>query len=176
MDDTITDTTTPTLTDTQIADAVRNDYPDDSFALGHGDERRVFPIKDLSYDSYIEFLKLARPVMDLLIGSLDVAMDEKGEPTLTIRRESLDLDVLLDVAGTSLPRLAHLCCKQSDPRITVDEVKRLARRPMDLLDVVIKQVQHNKIVQEFADFFPRLVTSLSQLAPESTIGAIPSSS
>ena len=160
-----------TLTESQIADAVRNDYPEASFTLGQSEAARTFPIKDLSYDAYIEFLKVGKPILDLVIGAITVTTDENGDSQIAFNKEAVDLDLVIEMAGTSLPRLAHLCCKQSDPKITVDQVKALARRPMDLLDVVLKQVKHNQLVQEFADFFPRLVTSLSQLAPESTTAA-----
>lgn len=153
------------ITDIKIANAARNEY-DASFVLGG----RTFPIKDLGYDDYIEFIKLSKPVVEAVLGAVSVATDEHGEAQVNLEPTGVDFDALIDMAGTNLPRLAWMCCRQSDTRITVDEVKRLARRPMELMDVVLAQIKHNQIVEELAKFFPRLVTSLTTLAPSSMTG------
>lgn len=149
------------LTTSQIADAVRNDYPDKSFKLGN----REFPIHDLDYDSYIEFMELARPIIVSLANTITPVMkDQKLDFDLNYGK--LDFGSLIKLAGNELPRMAHICCRQSDPKVSIADVKRLARRPHNLIEVVLLQVKHNELVKEFADFFPRLKESVLGLAPD----------
>lgn len=152
--------TTQKLTDEQIANAVRNDYGDACFTLGD----RVFPVKDLDYDSYVEMMRLAQPVIELVAGALDIK-DGDGEADLALNPANIDYARIIELCGKDLPKMAWLCCKQSDYKITVDQVKQLARRPQVLIEVVLIQVQHNKLVEEFAGFFPRIGERLYALVP-----------
>lgn len=143
------------VTDELISNAVRNDYGDDAvFTLGD----RTFPVKDLSYDDYIEFVRLARPIVTGAVAGFDL-MSGDFNPL------ALDYEALLELAGKELPKMAWLCCRQSDPKITVDQVKALARRPYPLIDAVLVQVKHNQMVNELKDFFPVVVKRLMELAP-----------
>jgi hypothetical protein len=158
----------PELTSEQIHNAVRNEYPDKSFQLGD----RTFPVKDLSYDDYLEFCDLARPIIESVVGIVDLSMAD-GKSDVEFNPAGLDFNQIIKLAGKELPRMAWICCRQSDPNITIDEVKRLARRPMALLTVVLAQVQHNQMVQEFVDFFQSLAQRVSGLAPELAQAAKP---
>jgi hypothetical protein len=66
-----------------------------------------------------------------------------------------------------------VCCRMSDPKIKIEDVKRLAGRPHVLLEIVLLQIKHNEIVKEFADFFPRIAKALETLAPEASALAAP---
>lgn len=154
------------ITPTQVANAARNDYQTEeghSFTLGD----RQFEIKDLDYDSYIEFCNLARPIIAAVSGALELSdgKNNNGEMGLSFNPATMDFDQLIGLAGKELPRMAHICCRQSDPKIKVDEVKRLARRPHFLLEAVLLQVKHNQLVKEFADFFPRIAAAMNDLVP-----------
>lgn len=164
----------PELTPTDIAKAVRNE-PRGTFTLGDeefGVTPRTFEIKDLDYDSYIEFVDLARPILSALAESLQVTQDN-GELGLQFDPSSLNYEELIKLAGSKLPRMAWLCCKQSDRSIKLDEVKRLGRRPHNLLMVVIEQVKANKLVEEFARAFPQIAASLKELVPAATEAVAP---
>jgi hypothetical protein len=144
------------VTEELISNAVRNDYGADAvFTLGD----RTFPVKDLSYDDYIEFVRLARPIITGAVAGFDL-MSGDFNPM------AIDYEDLLSLAGKELPKMAWLCCRASDAKITIDQVKALARRPYPLIDVVLVQVKHNQMVAELKDFFPVVVKRLMELAPE----------
>lgn len=167
-----TPTTAPTPE--QIANAVRNDH-DAFFTLGRGGKARQFPIRDLGYDDYLSFIRLIKPVIESAMGAIELKPNELGEVTMSLGEGNFDVGALLDMADDELPRLALICCRQSDASMTVQQVKELGRRPMDLIEIVLKQAKHNQLVEEFASFFPRIVASLSDLAPSSMTEAIRSS-
>jgi hypothetical protein len=156
---------TETLTTSDIARALRNE-PAGTFTLSNPrtGESKTFDLLDLDYDSYIEFCDLARPIIGAVSGALSMNSDG-GEVKLGFDPLGLDFGELLKLAGKELPRMVWLCCKLSDPKIKVDDIKRLAHRPHVLLEVVLMQIKHNGIVQEFADFFPRIAKALEELAP-----------
>lgn len=144
---------------------MRNE-PRGTFTLGN--ERlgvREFDIKDLSYDDYIEFCDLARPIITSVSESLEVTQDN-GQLDLQFNFVNLDFEKILKLAQKELPRMAWICCRQSDPKIKIEEVKRLAHRPQAMLEVVLAQIKHNEMVKEFADFFPRIASALNELMPE----------
>jgi hypothetical protein len=62
--------------------------------------------------------------------------------------------------------MAWICCKQSDSKVSIADVKRLARRPFPLIEAVLLQIKHNEIVKEFQSFFPRLGKIIGELVPE----------
>lgn len=164
------------ITDTQqqhpkpelIHDAVRNEYHK-FFSLGD----RQFDLKDLAYDDYLEFIDLARPIIESVADSLNVVADNAGGSEVKLDPLGLDFQKLIKLAGHELPRMAWICCKQSDPKISIADVKRLARRPYPLLEVVLLQVQHNKLIEELQDFFPRLGKIVGEMVPEAKAAVEP---
>lgn len=135
-------------------------------------ESRTFERKHLTYDAYIEFCKLAYPIITAVGSGLKIGSD-KGVMDFDFDPTTLDYQQLLGMCGAELPRMAHLCCKQSDPKITLEDVKRLGYRPQNLLAVVLAQVKHNDMVKEFADFFPTLVEKITALIPETKVALTP---
>lgn len=153
------------LSQSEISRAARNE-PVGSFTLKntHTGEEREFELKDLEYDSYIEFVDLARPIIAAVAGAVQ-SRDNHGEFQLAFDPAGIDFGELIRLAGKELPRMALIVCRQSDPKIKLDDVKRLGRRPMQLLEIVLQQIKQNQIVQEFSDFFPRIATALQELLP-----------
>lgn len=155
------------ITPETISNAVRNEHPNvPAIVLGPEGAQREFPLKDLDYDSYIDFCRLAKPIITAVASGMAVKTDEKGEVDLGFNPFDLDFDTLIEMAGENLPRMAWLCLKQSEPKISIGEVKKLARRPQVMIEIVLAQVKHNEMVQEFASFFPRILQALTDLAPE----------
>lgn len=154
----------------EIHNAVRNEHHK-HFVLGD----REFPIKDLAYDDYLEFIDLARPIIESVADSLNVVGDGAGGSEVKLDPLGLDFQKLIKLAGHELPRMAWICCKQSDPKIAIADVKRLAKRPFPLIEVVLIQVQHNKLIEEFQDFFPRLGKIVGEMVPEAqaAVEAVP---
>jgi hypothetical protein len=164
------------LSDELLHNAVQNDY-NKSFELGG----REFQLKDLAYDDYVLFVKLASPLVESVIGVVQPVLSaaEDGSPELIkdfkIDMSAIDVDTMADMAGHNLPIMAHLVCKQSAPQITLNEVKELAmsrknktRGPFAMLEIVLRQVAHNKLIEEFAEFFPRLGSLVGDLVPSLT--------
>lgn len=156
------------LTPADIHRAQRNDAVA-TFTLANPTtgESKEFELKDLDYDSYIEFMDLARPIISAVYNSFAVENDG-GQIGLGFNPVGLDFQELIKLAGKELPKMAWLCCRMSDPKIKLDEVKRLGHRPHNLLMVVLNQIKHNQIVQEFADFFPQIAKAIEDLAPKAT--------
>lgn len=172
MSDATTTTPTPLLDQDTIVSAVRNDYPDKFFPLGD----RIFPVKDLDYDSYVEFMRLSKSIAELVRDVMDLSDAGDGKMGLSFNLASLDMNRIIEVAGKDLPKLVLICCKASDEKMTEKEVKRLAKRPQVLLEVVLIQIKHNKMVEEFVSFFPRIAGRLSDLVEETTAALGTSSS
>jgi hypothetical protein len=156
------------LSTTEIHRAQRNE-PVGTFTLTNPKtkESREFELMDLDYDSYIEFMDLARPIITSVYNSFALE-NSGGEIKLGFDPMGLDFQELLKLSGNELPKMAWLCCRMSDPKIKIADVKRLGHRPHLLLEVVLMQIKHNQIVQEFADFFPRIAKAIEDLAPKAT--------
>lgn len=129
--------------------------PADTFKLGD----REFQLHDLPYDDYIAFVGYVSPLVDTLINRV------KGKNTAGI--PGIDLDVtqfgaiqILQFCGGSLPEMVRLICKQTDPDITVEDIKKLAGRPTLLATIVMRQMAQNGIIQDFTDFFGQMVKTL----------------
>lgn len=161
----------PAISDELIHSAVNNDY-NKKFILGD----RVFDLKDLEYDDYVLFIKLSQPIVESIVGVIQPvimqAKDGKMISDLDLDLSGIDVQVIADLAGYNLPLMTHLCCKQSDPRVTIDDVKKLSmiknssgvRGPLQMAEVIMKQVVHNQMIEEFVNFFPRLGGLIDELA------------
>jgi hypothetical protein len=163
------------LSQTEITQAVRNEAAG-TFTLENPITKasRTFELKHLSYDAYLEFCELAHPILSTLSGALDMG-NKGGEFKLEFNPLNIDYKTVLKLAGKELPRMVLLCCKQTDPRITLEEVKELGHRPQQLVQVVLKQIKHNEMVKEIADSFPQIVEQLTALLPaaQEAIAPIP---
>lgn len=161
------------LNDTDKMKAARNEgYGEFTLTNPQTGNSKTFQLKNLSYDAYVEFCSLARPILITLGNGLDMG-NKGGEFSLEFNPLNLDFEKLIEIAGKELPRMAWLCCRQSDPKIKLEEVKELGYRPQNLLLVVLQQIKHNDLVKEFADFFPQLVAALTELMPAATAAAAP---
>lgn len=133
----------PTLTQTEIIRAATNDPALSTASFKLGD--REFPIVDLPYDDYITFLSLLQPLFE----SFATAITGQTLPN----SESMTPASILRYCAKSLPEMVQIMCRQTSPDITVDEVKSLGRNPFVLAAAVLKQVEHNKIIEDISDFF-----------------------
>lgn len=132
------------LSTQEIIRAATNDPALSDVMVELGD--RKFKIVDLSYDDYLVFLSRLQPVLSAVAGPM---MGEANGPELSAA-------TLLKYCADVLPELAQLVCKQTDPTITVDEVKRLGRSPFKLAAVVLKQIEQNKMISDITDFFVQI--------------------
>lgn len=148
--------------------AVKNEWGK-TFTLGD----RQFEIKDLEYYDYLEFITLAKPLV--AVAASGIALNEDGgELKIDFDPTNLDFDKIISLAGKELPRLAYLVCRQSEPKIKEQEVAMLARRPQRLIEVILLQILHNKMIEEFGAFFQRLTAMVSTMLPDAAKVMAPS--
>ena len=129
--------------------------PASKFVLGE----REFEIKDLPYDDYLEFVGLVTPLIDTLINRVKVK-NAAHIPGIDLDVKTISAANILEFCGSSLPKMAALICRQTDPSITEEDVKKLAGRPTALANVVMQQMAQNGIIQDFTDFFGQMVKTL----------------
>lgn len=155
----------------------RNEAVETFTLTSHDGESRVFELKHLRYDDYLEFCELASPIIAELMGGLKPA-DINGEFKIDFNPLALDFQKLFKLAGRELPRMAWLICKQTEPKITIDKVKELGDRWQNLLLMVLKQIQHNAMIKELTDFLPLVVGQMTALVeahqPEKAATTTPS--
>jgi hypothetical protein len=140
-------TTAPVIPQQKLIRAALN-LPADQFQLGD----RTFNIHDLEYDDYLLFIGHLTPLIEVLAKKV---AEKHGVsiPGMDITPESINPTNILRVCGDILPEMVRIMCKYTDPNITVDEVKKLAKKPLPLALAIIKQVKQNKMMEDFADFF-----------------------
>jgi hypothetical protein len=147
----------PELTGQEILAAATNapSLAPDEFVLGD----RTYKVVDLSYDDYVSFLTYLQPFLDGLVGNF-ASKTNVSLPGISLS-QSIDAPAFVKFCGKSLPEMTRLICKQTNPDITVDEVKLAAGNPFVLAAVVIKQVNKNQMISTFASFFGQLAPLLS---------------
>lgn len=139
------------LSEKEVARAVSNDpaLSDRAFVLGD----REFKIVDLDYDSYVTFIAYLQPLAEAIFGGfLSAQMGGDYSDTINVAPSAI-----LKYCRSSLPEMACIVCRKTDENITVEEVKRLAKTPFALAAVVLKQIEQNNMIKDFADFFGSMV-------------------
>jgi hypothetical protein len=157
-----------TLTEQEVIAGAKNEWQKE-FTLG----AKTFEVKDLGYFDYIEFIGLAKPLVTVAASALEMGTKD-GEMKVEFNPANLDLDQIIKLCGKELPRMAGIVCRQSMPKISDKEVAELARRPQRLVEIVLLQVMHNNMIQEFGTFFQRLTGMVTSLVPDMAKVAAPS--
>jgi hypothetical protein len=98
---------------------------------------------------------------------------KNGEMKVDFNPANLDFDLIIKLCGKELPKMAGIICRQSQPKIKDNEVAALARRPQKLIEVILLQVMHNNMIQEFGAFFQRLTAMVTNLMPDMAQVAAP---
>lgn len=150
----------PVITDEMKLNAAKNEWGK-TFTL----KDQTFEILDLQYFDYLEFITLGKPLIAVVANGLEMG-NEGGEINVNFNPTGLDFDQILGLCGKELPKMAWLVCKQSQPRIKQEEVCLLAHRPQRLVEIVLLQILHNNMIQEFGSFFTRLTAIVSALMPD----------
>lgn len=147
---------TPNLTEQEILAAATNDpsLSTDEFTLG----TKTYKLVSLSYDDYITFLAFLQPFLDALVGS---TAEKAGLsiPGISIG-DTLDATTLVRFCSKSLPEMVRIICKQTEPTITVEQVKVAAGNPFALAIIVIKQISKNGMIRDFSSFFAQMTPLL----------------
>lgn len=149
----------PLLSREQIERAAFN-KPAEEFTLGD----RTFLIQDLPYDDYTEFVSHLAPVVEQLFSKLVMSRVGVELPNgINIEPSSITAFDMIKVCSGSLPEMAHIICRQTDPTITVEEVKRLAKTPIAIAEVVIRQIVLNGMIKDLLSFFGQMISMLKAL-------------
>ncbi len=164
----VTVDTPPAVTPEQMLAAAKNEWGK-VFKLGDVE----FEIKDLPYFDYIEFMQLAKPIISVIAGSLELG-NKDGELDVDFNPMNLDFEQIIGMCGKELPKMGQLICKQTQPKIKADEVANLAHRPQRIVEIVILQILHNNMIQEFGAFFQRLTSMVTVMMPDLAKVATPS--
>jgi hypothetical protein len=137
---------------TDVSRAIVNS-PVAEFTLGD----RTFRLVDLPYDDYLLFASHLTPLLEVVFGSLAGVMDVNVTPKTSITAASV-----IEYAGSSLPELVRIVCSQTDPDISIGEIKKMSlqgspKGPFKLAEIVLKQIEQNKIINDFASFFGQML-------------------
>jgi hypothetical protein len=158
----------PKLTNAQVVAAATNSpaLADDTFTFGG----RTFPILHLDYDSYLEFMAYLQPLLEGVASKFARA---KGVSLPGIDLPSLEeggFGLLMKFCKKDLPEMAALVCNQqarqnekAEDKVTPEWVKKNARTPFELVAIVMKQIDKNKMISDFADFFVQIFPMMNAL-------------
>jgi hypothetical protein len=138
------------ISERELARAVTNDpaLSEDQFTLGG----RVFTIIDLEYDEYVTFTTMLKPLFEVLFARFTGGVSIPGIDLST----GLSADGVMRFALADLPEMARIVCSKTEPDITIEEVKKLAKQPFKLAEVVVAQILRNNIINDFSTVFTQL--------------------
>ncbi len=116
---------------------------------------KVYKIIDLEYDDYLMFVELLTPLIEVFQNRAKA--EEVSVPDIALTPEAgLDFKAVLKYCKNDLPELVRIICRQTDPDITVEDIKK-AGNPIKLANIVLQQILQNNMIQEFADFFVQMI-------------------
>jgi hypothetical protein len=141
------------LSQLEIVRAATNDPAMSERVVVLGD--REFPVVDLDYSSYCRFLAKLQPLLQAVAGRLGVT---RG----LVQANDFGLNTLIDYCAYDLPEMAHIVVSQTDPDITVEDVKKLGKTPFKLANIVLAQIEQNEMITEIANFFVQMLPLLSE--------------
>lgn len=147
------------LTQKEIVRAATNDPVLSEVKVKLGD--REFPILDLPYDDYIKFLAHLQPLMEVFLGKIG-AIQGVEMPVAS----SLNAASLVAYCAADLPEMVQIIIAQSDPTVTAEEVKRQGKNPFKLAAIVLEQIQQNRMIADFSDFFLQVLPLMKAAAPK----------
>lgn len=134
-----------TPTQAEVTRAVTNDP-----ALSENEvtlSGRTFKLVDLPYDDYLVFLAHLEPLFSALFGQVLPGKRQGG---------AISVASVLTHCGKVLPEMVRISLKQTEPEITVEDVKKMGN-PFTLSAVVLRQIEQNRMVADLTDFFVQIL-------------------
>jgi len=128
---------------------------DDSFVFAG----KTYKIVDLSYDSYITFVSLLKPILEGIFSKVAPASIAKSMEL----PQNIDIYKLLGYCTDQLPELVRIILAQTEPNVTLGFVKENHKSPFNLATIVMKQIIRNGIIKDFTDFFEQAAPLLANL-------------
>lgn len=132
------------MTNEAVAQVVSNDPITSDIEVKLG--ARTFKLIDLPYDDYVTFTAYLEPLLKAVASGVMGGGAFEGIG-------SVSASDIARYCSDTLPQMVQICLRQTDPRMTVDEVKRLGKTPFKLVPIVVKQMERNNIIHEITDFF-----------------------
>lgn len=124
---------------------------------------KTYKIVDLSYDHYITFVSLLKPVLEGVFSHLAPA---NVAQQLELPQK-LDIYKLIGYCADQLPELVRIVIAQTEPEVTLDFVKQNHKSPFNLATIVMKQIIRNGIIRDFTDFFAQAAPLLETMTGSS---------
>ena len=155
----IAETELPTLSKEEIVRAALNnpELSNNQFQLGD----KTYTIVDLSYDDYMVFISMLQPVIDQLMKG---AAGRQGINLngVDVAPTSLSTSNIITYCSDNLPRMVQIICRATEPEITIEQIKKDAKNPFKLADIVLQQVIQNNMIRDFATFFRSVLPLMKQ--------------
>lgn len=138
---------------------------------------RSFPVLDLDYDSYLEFMAYLQPLLEGVAGKFAkmrgiTLPDGINLPSL----EEGGFGMIMKFCKKDLPEMTALVCNQEaihneqlDKKVTTAWIKKNAKTPFELVGIVMKQIDKNKMITDFANFFVQIfpmITAATSSEPQ----------
>lgn len=131
---------------------------------------RKFKVVDLEYDYYMEFLSKIEPLINAVVGKL-AGKANLGVPGIALTADSgFSVASLMSFCKKDLPDMVRIICNMQtiaetpagqhvDPSklVTTEYVKKNAKTPWQLAQIVMLQVSQNNIISDFASFFVQVL-------------------
>lgn len=159
---------TPSLSQKDIVRAVTNDpsLSSDEFKLGD----RTFKVVDLGYDDYLKFMVAMKPLLSGIAAGMSKA---KGVsvPGIDLPETSATEMKILEFCQDELPEMVRIVCAQTDPDITVAEIKKLGKTPFNLAPIALKQMVRNNIISQFTSFFGQILPLMGMVGLKTPVTA-----
>jgi hypothetical protein len=144
----VTAATGTTLTSEDIVAAATNSpaLAKDSFVLNG----KTYKVVDLDYDSYMEFLLLLQPLLEVVLKIYSGSGSPINLPS------TLSIADILKNCLHNLPQMVLLICRQTDLKVTMKQIKQPGNTPFTLAEIVMKQIVKNNMIKEFTSFFGQI--------------------
>lgn len=162
---------TPALTDAQIIAEATNDpqLSTDEFMFGG----QKFKVVSLGYRQYLQFISKLEPILKTVSSKIKDGVGLQKSPGSRVELPGLILTGLADIDGgnilkfcsSELPAMVQIVCnmeriaanKNETNLITDEWVEDHADNPFELIDIVLRQVNKNKMIVQFASFFAQVL-------------------
>lgn len=153
----------PTLTDREKAFAATNEpsLSQSSFKLGD----REFKVVFLKYNAQLAFMAHLQPLIQMMATRL--TGNEVTVPDINLGSDGFSVSTILKYCLNDLPEMVAIICRQTDETVTAAWVVDVAESPFDLIAIIMRQIDTNKMVEKIARFFvsmrPLLMPLMKQL-------------
>lgn len=141
----------------------------DEFLLGG----RTFTVVSLKYRQYLQFVSKLEPVLKALGSKLKAGVTQARDNKVSISvpgivlqsLDGLDAGYIMQFCAEEIPAMVEIVCNMAvikDPtqHVTKEWIEDNAESPFELLNIVLAQINKNKMIVQFAHFFAQVLPML----------------